>query len=74
MTSYLKASRSASKDYSKVSEIFEQIYWVNPDLIHHIELNFRKLIKINEKKFTNYIVELQKEVMEKMVLLIMLLV
>ena len=65
MTSYLKASRSASKDYSKVSEIFEQIYWVNPDLIHHIELNFRKLIKINEKKFTNYIVELQKEVMEK---------
>jgi hypothetical protein len=44
MTSFLEIRYSEEKKYSKLSEIFEQIYWVNPDIISHIELNFRKLI------------------------------
>lgn len=63
MTSFLEVRYSDNKKYAKVSAIFEQIYWVNPELIDHIELNFRKLIKKNEKKFTAYISKLQKQSM-----------
>lgn len=63
MSSFLDVRNKKSFSYEKVSEIFEQIYWVNPDIISHIELNFRKLIKDNHKKFNNYIIKLQKEVM-----------
>ena len=65
MSSFLDVRYHVVKNYNKVSEIFEQIYWVNPELINHIELNFRRLIKENEKKFENYITILQKEVMTK---------
>ena len=37
MTSYLEVRASKTKDYTHVSEIFEQIYWLNPDIIQHIE-------------------------------------
>lgn len=65
MTSFLEVRNRRLKSYDKVSEIFEQIYWVNPDLIEHIELNFRKLIKKNSRKFNNYISRLQHEAMLK---------
>ena len=65
MTAFLEVRHKKSKNYDKVSEIFEQIYWINPELIEHIELNFRKLIKINERKFASYILELQKEAMRQ---------
>lgn len=65
MSSFLDVRHHVTNNYNKVSEIFEQIYWVNPELINHIELNFRKLIKSNDKKFENYILNLQKDVMEK---------
>ncbi len=63
MTAYLEARSKKEDKYNKVSEIFERIYWVNPDLIAHIELNFRKLIRSNAKKFETYISKLQKDVM-----------
>ena len=63
MTSFLEVRHKKVKGYEKVSEIFEQIYWVNPEIVEHIELNFRKLIKKNEKKFSAYIAKLQKDVM-----------
>ncbi|MFA5602768.1 MAG: hypothetical protein WDA21_03415 [Bacilli bacterium] len=62
MTSFLEVRNKKSKSYSKVSEIFEKIYWANPEIIQHIELNFRKLIKEFEKKFVNYIIKLQRTV------------
>lgn len=65
MAAFLDVRYHVVKNYNKVSEIFEQIYWVNPELINHIELNFRRLIKNNDKKFENYIVNLQKDVMNK---------
>lgn len=65
MKAFLDVRHHVAKNYNKVSEIFEQIYWVNPELINHIELNFRKLISQNDKKFESYISTLQKEVMNK---------
>lgn len=65
MQAFLDVRHHVAKNYNKVSEVFEQIYWVNPELINHIELNFRKLISQNEKKFESYISTLQKEVMKK---------
>lgn len=63
MSSFLEVRNKKVKGYDKVSEIFEQIYWINPEIVEHIELNFRKLIKKNDKKFISYITKLQKEVM-----------
>ncbi len=65
MSSFLEVRYKKQNSYDKVSEIFEQIYWMNPELISHIELNFRKLIKKNAKKFNSYITSLQKEAMNK---------
>jgi hypothetical protein len=65
MTSFLEVHNSKSKNYNEVSKIFEKIYWVNPEIIQHIELNFRKLIKKYEKKFEEYISNLQKKVMSE---------
>ena len=64
MTSFLEVRYSAEKDYSKLSEIFEKIYWLNPDIIRHIELNFRKLIRTHSKIFNEYILKIQNEAMQ----------
>ena len=65
MTSFLEIRNMSTGDYGSLSKIFEKIYWENPEIIEHIELNFRKLIKKNRRKFVNYIANLQKEVMWK---------
>ena len=65
MSAFLDVKYHRTNSYEKVSEIFEQIYWVNPELINHIELNFRKLIKKNDKKFNDYLSNLQKDIMNK---------
>lgn len=65
MTSFLEVYYKKSTNYAKVSEVFEKIYFLNPEIIEHIELNFRKLIEKNKLKFTSYILKMQKEVMEK---------
>lgn len=62
---FLEARRRNTGDYDRVAEVFEQIYWVNPEIIEHVELSFRKLIRVHEKKLTAYISRLQKEAMEK---------
>ena len=52
-------------DYSKLSDTFEKIYWYNPNIIEHIELNFRKLIKKYQKEFEDYIDKEQKTLLSK---------
>lgn len=64
MASFLDVRYSTEKKYSQLSEIFEKIYWLNPDLISHIELNFRKLIRIHAKEFNEYILKIQNEAMQ----------
>jgi len=65
MTSFLEVYYKKSTNYNKVSEIFEKIYFLNPEIIGHIELNFRKLIEKNKNKFINYISKLQQDIMKK---------
>lgn len=57
--------RNTKKDYTELSDTFERIYWSNPDIIDHIKLNFRKLVKKHTKTFENYIEKLQHELLEK---------
>ena len=62
---YMTEFFSSNGDYSKLSEVFEKIYWYNPNIIEHIELNFRKLIKRNKKVFDDYISNEQKTLLSK---------
>ena len=52
---YMTGFFTCNGDYSKLSDTFEKIYWYNPNIIEHIELNFRKLIKKHQKEFEQYI-------------------
>ena len=61
MSEYLKCNG----DYSKLSQVFEEIYWYNPNIIEHIELNFRKLIRKHQKTFESYISKEQKTLLHK---------
>ncbi len=60
MTVFLDV-RSKRKTVDDLNRTFEEVYWANPDIISHIEINFRKLINKNIKKFDNYVSKLQKE-------------
>jgi len=53
--------RNNKKTLEDLNRTFEEVYWANPDIISHIEINFRKLINKNMKKFDSYINLLQKE-------------
>lgn len=66
MESFLEVRNKGDKDYSKISEIFEQIYWLNPELIQHIDLNFRKLLRNHANKFNSYLSSLKNEVKESL--------
>ena len=61
MKDFLDVRYKKQNNYEKVSKTFERVYWLNPDLIQHIELNFRKLIKNYSSKFEKYILSLQKK-------------
>lgn len=52
-------------DYSKLSPVFEKIYWHNPNLIEHVELAFRKLIKKYRKEFEQYVSKEKEELLKK---------
>ncbi len=65
MSAFLDVRYGVEQKYDKVSKIFEKIYWENPNLINHICLNFKKLIRVNSKKFDEYIISLQKKAMKE---------
>lgn len=65
MSTLFKIRNQKSKDYSELSDTFEKIYWFNPEIIEHIELNFRILLKKNDKQFKIYISKLTKKLMEE---------
>ena len=60
MTDFLQL-KSENKSYENLQEIFEKIYWMNPELVSHIELNFKKLITKYKKKFIDYIEVVKKK-------------
>ena len=53
--------RDNKADIDSLNKTFEEIYWVNPDLIGHIELNFRKLIRKYSKKFEDYVKKIRRD-------------
>ncbi|MDD6272012.1 MAG: hypothetical protein PUA90_00635 [bacterium] len=65
MSAFLDVRYKIDKKYDKVSEIFERIYWLNPDLINHLALNFKILIRKNAKLFDDNILKLQKKTMKE---------
>ena len=64
MKTFFENRMNGNNNYDIVLEQFEKIYWINPELVGHIEVNFRQLIDKYEKKFINYISKLEKEVLE----------
>lgn len=54
-----------SSDTKSLSATFEKIYWSNPNIIEHIELNFRKLIKKYQKSLECYINVEKKKILSK---------
>lgn len=62
MEAFLDVRARGDKDYSHISELFDQIYWLNPELIQHIDLNFRKLIRKYAKNFETYLNNLKSEI------------
>ena len=62
---YMTEFFTCNNDYSKLSDTFEKIYWYNPNIIEHIELNFRKLIKKHQKDFEAYIEKEQQTLLSK---------
>ena len=61
MTAFLEVRNNKNIKYEEVAKIFEEIYWLNPNLIEHIELNLRSLIKAYNREFEKYIKKIQRE-------------
>lgn len=62
---YMDEFFACNGDFNKLSPVFEKIYWHNPNLIEHIELNFRKLIKKYHKEFEQYVSKEKEEALSK---------
>lgn len=61
MSAFLEVRNNKNLKYEEVAKIFEEIYWLNPNLIEHIELNLRSLVKVHNREFEKYIKKVQKE-------------
>ena len=61
MAAFLEVRNNKNIKYEEVAKIFEEIYWLNPNLIEHIELNLRSLIKVYNREFEKYIKKIQRE-------------
>lgn len=61
MAAFLEVRNNKNVKYEEVAKIFEEIYWLNPNLIEHIELNLRSLVKVHNREFEKYIKKIQKE-------------
>ncbi len=65
MSSFIENRNQKNNSFDNLNSIFEEVYWSNPEIISHIEVCFRKLIKKHEKAFNNYLTSLKKELMNK---------
>ena len=63
MATFLKLRNTKNNNYDELSEVFEKIYWFNPEIMEHIELNFRHLIRKNAKSFEQYISKEQENLL-----------
>lgn len=66
MTTLLEEIKKGDCNSSKVKDTFEQIYWKCPDIIIHIELNFRSLYLKNEKAINKYYEDARKQITKEL--------
>jgi len=66
MDVFLEETKRGEPNSTRVKETFEQIYWKCPDIILHIELNFRSLYLKYEKQITNYFENEEKKLVKDM--------
>lgn len=52
---YLPQYNNNEFDYKTLNKVFEKIYWLNPKIVEHIELNFLKIINNNKSKLKTFI-------------------
>ncbi|MEG2379798.1 MAG: hypothetical protein RSB77_06205 [Bacilli bacterium] len=61
MTEFFKIRKTNKGKYAGLSKIFEEIYWLNPEIIENIHINFRGLLRKNFSYFQKFIAKKQKE-------------
>ncbi len=66
MTVLLEELKKGDVNSTRIKDLFEQIYWKCPDIIIHIELNFRSLYFKNEKTISKYFDELKKQITKEL--------
>ena len=66
MNVFLDEMKKGDCNSSRVKDAFEQIYWKCPDLIIHIELNFRSLYLKNEKTINKYYEDAKKQITKEL--------
>ncbi len=65
MTKFIELISTQGYDFYNIEKDFETIYWVNPNLVKHIELNFRQLIVKHAREFESYVDKQKMELMVK---------
>ena len=65
MKVFFEEMRKGDINSIDVKNTFEQIYWKCPDIILHIELNFRSLYLKYEKQITNYFEKSGKRLLKR---------
>lgn len=66
MDVFLEETKRGEPNSTRVKETFEQLYWKCPDIILHIELNFRSLYLKHEKQITNYFESEEKKLTKQL--------
>ena len=66
MTVFLEDMKKGDTNSTRIKDTFEQIYWKCPDIIIHIELNFRSLYFKNEKAINKYFEDEKKKITKEL--------
>ena len=66
MSVFLDEMKKGDCNSIRVKDAFEQIYWKCPDIIIHIELNFRCLYLKNEKIINKYFEDAKKQITKEL--------
>ena len=66
MTVFLEEMKKGDINSIRIKDTFEQIYWKCPDIIIHIELNFRSIYFRNEKIINKYFEDEKKHITKEL--------
>lgn len=66
MTVLFEELKKGDVNSTRIKDLFEQIYWKCPDIIIHIELNFRSIYFKNEKIINRYFDEVKKQITKEL--------